>query len=448
MADTLTFRSISLRNWRQFSAVDIDVHPRLTVITGTNGSGKSTILNIFSQHFGFSRPLLATPRLTKDGSFFNDLGFNSSISGAIEDVSEARPSPQYSGQFIQFGNLTYTNGFESPIGLTDTNRQAFGLEIQNQQPVQGVGIGSHRILPNYKPVENISLQPMRASLAYSLYNQEVNARYGDNFTRYSPIYRLKEALIGMAAFGEGNSYLQPDPQILDNFQGFMEILKKVLPTELGFESISIRIPDVVLKTRAGEFMLDASSGGLNAVIELSWQIFIFSRHLRSENIESFVVTMDEPENHLHPSMQRTILPNLLKAFPKVQFIVATHSPFVVSAVEDSFVYVLKYSDALPKDRTGVSPLRQTPSVNSFKLDDLHKGGTAAEILREVLGVPITTPQWVEEKLNIMLEKYMGSEMTNENLDDLRRDLAALGFETYLPQALVKIFERNVEHPHD
>jgi hypothetical protein len=252
----------------------------------------------------------------------------------------------------------------------------------------------------------------------------------------------------MAAFGEGNSYLQPDPQILDNFQGFMEILKKVLPTELGFESISIRIPDVVLKTRAGEFMLDASSGGLNAVIELSWQIFIFSRHLRSENIESFVVTMDEPENHLHPSMQRTILPNLLKAFPKVQFIVATHSPFVVSAVEDSFVYVLKYSDALPKDRTGVSPLRQTPSVNSFKLDDLHKGGTAAEILREVLGVPITTPQWVEEKLNIMLEKYMGSEMTNENLDDLRRDLAALGFETYLPQALVKIFERNVEHPHD
>jgi len=442
MAATLTFRSLSLRDWRQFSEVDIDVHPRLTVITGTNGSGKSTILNIFLQHFGFSRPLLATPRLTKDGSFFNDLGFNTSISGVIEDVSVAQPSPQYSGRFIQFGNLTYTNGFESAIGLTDTNRQAFGLEIQNQQPVQGVGIGSHRILPNYKPVENISLKPMRASLASSLYNQEVTARNGDSFTQYSPIYRLKEALIGMAAFGEGNSYLQPDPQILDNFQGFMEILKKVLPTELGFESISIRIPDVVLKTRAGEFMLDASSGGLNAVIELSWQIYIFSRHLRSENIESFVVTMDEPENHLHPSMQRTILPSLLKAFPKVQFIVATHSPFVVSAVEDSFVYVLKYSDALPKDHTGVSPLRKTPRVNSFKLDDLHKGGTAAEILREVLGVPVTTPQWVEERLKIILSSFEGQQVNQVTLDRLRGELEKLGFDRYFPEALSKLFNQN------
>jgi len=283
---------------------------------------------------------------------------------------------------------------------------------------------------------------MRASLASSLYNQEVTARNGDSFTQYSPIYRLKEALIGMAAFGEGNSYLQPDPQILDNFQGFMEILKKVLPTELGFESISIRIPDVVLKTRAGEFMLDASSGGLNAVIELSWQIYIFSRHLRSENIESFVVTMDEPENHLHPSMQRTILPSLLKAFPKVQFIVATHSPFVVSAVEDAFVYVLKYSDALPKDHTGVSPLRKTPRVNSFKLDDLHKGGTAAEILREVLGVPVTTPQWVEERLKIILSSFEGQQVNQVTLDRLRGELEKLGFDRYFPEALSKLFNQN------
>ncbi|MFN8993165.1 MAG: AAA family ATPase [Pseudomonadota bacterium] len=442
MADTLTFRSISLQNWRQFSAVDILVHPRLTVITGTNGSGKSTILNIFSQHFGFSRPLLATPRLNKDGSFFNDLGFNTLMSGMLEDVSDARPSPQYSGRFIQVVSVTYSNFFESAIGLTDTNRQAFGLEIQNQQQVQGVGIGSHRILPNYKPVDNISLQPMRASLAYTLYNQEVTARYGDSFTRYSPIYRLKEALIGMAAFGEGNSYLQPDPQILDNFQGFMEILKKVLPTELGFESISIRIPDVVLKTRSGEFMLDASSGGLNAVIELSWQIYMFSRHLLSENIESFVVTMDEPENHLHPSMQRTILPNLLNAFPKVQFIVATHSPFVVSAVEDSSVYVLKYSDGSPEDHTRVSPLRKTPSVNSFMLDDLHKGGTAAEILREVLGVPVTTPQWVEERLKIILSSFEGAQVDQVTIDRLRGELEKLGFDRYFPEALSKLFNQN------
>ena len=39
-----------------------------------------------------------------------------------------------------------------------------------------------------------------------------------------------------------------------------------------------------------------------------------------------VVLIDEIELHLHPGLQRTILPRLRKAFPKAQLIVTTHSP--------------------------------------------------------------------------------------------------------------------------
>lgn len=56
--------------------------------------------------------------------------------------------------------------------------------------------------------------------------------------------------------------------------------------------------------------------------------------------EKFVIILDEPENHLHPELQRTLLPNLLNAFPNVQFIIATHNPFVISSVDKSQVYVL------------------------------------------------------------------------------------------------------------
>ncbi len=39
-----------------------------------------------------------------------------------------------------------------------------------------------------------------------------------------------------------------------------------------------------------------------------------------------VVLIDEIELHLHPGLQRVILPRLQKVFPQAQFIVTTHSP--------------------------------------------------------------------------------------------------------------------------
>ena len=56
--------------------------------------------------------------------------------------------------------------------------------------------------------------------------------------------------------------------------------------------------------------------------------------------------MDEPENHLHPSLQRSVIPGLLDAYPQAQFVVATHNPFVVTSVRDSNVVVLGFVDGL------------------------------------------------------------------------------------------------------
>ncbi|RLB99430.1 MAG: hypothetical protein DRI57_33635, partial [Deltaproteobacteria bacterium] len=52
----------------------------------------------------------------------------------------------------------------------------------------------------------------------------------------------------------------------------------------------------------------------------------------------------EVENHLHPTMQRQVLPDLLNAFPDTRFIVSTHSPLVVGSVKDSTIYALVYNE--------------------------------------------------------------------------------------------------------
>lgn len=49
-----------------------------------------------------------------------------------------------------------------------------------------------------------------------------------------------------------------------------------------------------------------------------------------------IVVVDEIDLHLHMRLQRTVLPDLLKMFPNVQFVVTTHSPFFVLGMQEAF----------------------------------------------------------------------------------------------------------------
>jgi predicted ATP-binding protein involved in virulence len=57
--------------------------------------------------------------------------------------------------------------------------------------------------------------------------------------------------------------------------------------------------------------------------------------------KSAIVLIDEIEAHMHVAFQRKILPFFIKVFPNVQFIVTTHSPFVISSIEQAVVFDLE-----------------------------------------------------------------------------------------------------------
>lgn len=54
-----------------------------------------------------------------------------------------------------------------------------------------------------------------------------------------------------------------------------------------------------------------------------------------------IVLIDELETHLHIELQKNILPFLTNFFPNIQFIVTTHSPFVLSSIENAIIYDLE-----------------------------------------------------------------------------------------------------------
>jgi hypothetical protein len=421
-----SFKRLIIDGWRQFDKVEIDLHPNLTILTGANGAGKSTLVNIFTRHFGWERPYIGTPLADET------TGILKYFAGLLKRLG-GKP-PQTTSHRMRIGSVTYSNGSEATL-YVPTEAQSYCVDVEGQQGVQGLHITSHRALSNYQPVHQFQATPPSPETAYNQYVDESRTRYQGRHSGNSPVFRLKEALIAMAMFGEGNSIVKPNPTVLAIYQGFISTLKKLLPDELGFETIEIRMPEVVIVTKSGSWPIDSASGGILSIIDMAWPIYLFSKQ-QSE----FVVTIDEPENHLHPSMRRSLLANLIATFPKVQFIVATHSPFIITSTPQSYVYVLKF-DALEPNveiNMGEQPVSYERRVRSVYLDKASKASSANEILREVLGVPATIPIWVEAKLAEIIKRYRGRAFNDQLLVEFRQELAQLGFSEHYPEAVAAL----------
>jgi predicted ATP-binding protein involved in virulence len=59
-----------------------------------------------------------------------------------------------------------------------------------------------------------------------------------------------------------------------------------------------------------------------------------------------IVLIDEIETHLHVALQKRVLCMLTELFPNAQFIVTTHSPFVITSLADAIVFDLEKKERL------------------------------------------------------------------------------------------------------
>ena len=407
----MQFKEISIIDWNQFKSVSIDFHDRLTVITGANGSGKTTLLNILAKHHQWEMPSLATPKKHKK-------------SGGYTYVTRNQKKLDDENNNV-IGTLIYDEQNKTDIVVPDPGAANYSITLPTMREIKCFFVPAHRSVYRYQQVASILTARKTKASAF----EEVSANIRSTFLGgrgQASSTMMKNTLLGwmVQGFGvtdpeTGREIMPRDHELAGYFKGFEKVLQLILPQSLRFQEIEIRNYEVVFVCNNGEdeFILEAASGGICSLIDLCWQIYMLS----TKDHEKFTVLIDEAENHLHPTMQRRLLPDLLNAFPEVTFIVTTHSPLIVGSVRDSNVYVLKYNE--------------NNKVESAKLDFRGQARSAADVLDEVLGVSFTMPMWAETELNKIVAKYAKIDAASLDFNELRLELEEMGLEALMPKTI-------------
>lgn len=95
------------------------------------------------------------------------------------------------------------------------------------------------------------------------------------------------------------------------------------------------------------FGFDVLSDGYSSVIHIMSDLILRmdKNWLLGEGISKYdtegIVLIDELETHLHIELQKKILPFLTEFFPRIQFIVTTHSPYILNSISNARAYDLE-----------------------------------------------------------------------------------------------------------
>lgn len=155
--------------------------------------------------------------------------------------------------------------------------------------------------------------------------------------------KIQEAL----ARNEGQT--EDANHIKDWFDRFEKILKgffedEYLKLEFNYKDYTFKI-----HTNGKSFKFTELSDGFIAILDIVADLILKMQNggnLTSEFNKPGIVLIDEVETHLHLQLQKSILPMLTTLFPNIQFVVSTHSPFVLSSLPNATAYDLEHREAI------------------------------------------------------------------------------------------------------
>lgn len=145
---------------------------------------------------------------------------------------------------------------------------------------------------------------------------------------------------------------EDDFQVADNIQSWFDTFEGILRKIFESDELKLKYDyknynfSIVIPNRE-PFGFNEISDGYSALVMILAELIIKMDNNQAIDTKEHlynqqgIVLIDELETHLYVELQKKILPLLVDFFPSVQFVVTTHSPFILNSIENSIIYDLE-----------------------------------------------------------------------------------------------------------
>jgi len=356
----MRIKNIHIENFKGIDNNDIYFNKNFNVLIGENGAGKTSVLDAVSIAIGTI--------LMKSGASFGYSGtrtrplYKHEIRSIITELGKNEPQEvTLEGNFDYQGNI-----------LNWCRRQPrFSKNLSYKEASDVTGLGEYFLENIENPIDlPLFVHHTTARLWGNIF--ATKAKYQKQNSRFEGYYAcldsrsIKDKFVGwFKTYEDKILKFEEDKSLYNAFTSAITSMVK------DWERIhySWDQEDILGKTSNGNWLplknlSDGYRGMVHLTADLAYRAIQLNPHLGERAVldTEGIVLIDEIDMHLHPKWQRHIIDDLKRTFPKIQFIVTTHSPFIVQS--------LKADEVINLDG---KLLAEDPNVLTFEENALFMG---------------------------------------------------------------------------
>jgi len=405
-------KHITVKNFRCFEHLEFDLNPDINIFVGNNGSGKSAVLDaIAAAMYPYVAQIqeIAGKKLELLSVFKKDLPVQKKgnkqkiqpeLTVVVKDFPDWKILCKYlrenSSEKVFMGEMAqYKQSGTKNLSLALKDKFSHNYDSSCELSI----IAYYKSERNATKIDETKTISNQSFDRFDALNDPFDGT--SNFTDLVNWFFVREFQELREGKNQGNiNYELPDlKQVRNAIKTIIHPEARVYCTQTT--SVKLMVEWTMETGEKKELTLNQLSAGyrnmLALVMDFARRLAQANPHLENPLEAEAILMIDELDLHLHPTWQQKIIPDLRKVFPNTQIIASTHSPEVVTTVDNDQVWILEDYQ-----------VKYCPYPT--------RGMKSSDIVRYVLGLDDLRPNTEEYRT---LKSLFGA-IDNGNLEEAKR----------------------------